>query len=166
MKPRNIPPLTNESVMRFWRLVDIGPANQCWLWKGSTTVSKGFAYGAWEYCGLVYKPHRIAYTLLVGPIPEGLTLDHVRDRGCVSKLCCNPKHLEPVTQSVNTKRQFTSVDRLYRLTCKHGHAKVFGVRQCRPCNVIAVANTMKSNPAKYGPMRAAQKRKERARLKD
>jgi hypothetical protein len=31
--------------------------------------------------------HRYAYTLLVGPISDGFTIDHVKDRGCTSTLC-------------------------------------------------------------------------------
>lgn len=44
--------------------------------------------------------HRAAYELLVGPIPDGLTLDHL----CRNTKCCNPSHLEPVTNSENVRR--------------------------------------------------------------
>jgi hypothetical protein len=45
-------------------------------------------------------PHRFAYELLVGPIPAGLVLDHL----CRNRLCVNPNHLEPVTNSENPRR--------------------------------------------------------------
>ncbi len=48
--------------------------------------------------------HRVVYSLLVGPIPAGLVLDHVRARGCVWSCCVNPAHLEPVTNRINILR--------------------------------------------------------------
>src|SRR5690606_41377855 len=44
--------------------------------------------------------HRVAWELLMGPIPEGLTIDHL----CHNKLCVNPDHLEPVTFGENASR--------------------------------------------------------------
>ena len=56
--------------------------------------------------------HRVAYELTYGAVPDGLGLDHtchdphtcwLRDK-CPHRSCCNPAHLEAVTQSVNVKR--------------------------------------------------------------
>lgn len=44
--------------------------------------------------------HRLAYEHFVGPIPQGLTLDHL----CRNRKCCNPAHLEPVTRGENVLR--------------------------------------------------------------
>lgn len=44
--------------------------------------------------------HRAVYELLVEPIPEGLTIDHL----CRVPLCVNPSHLEPVTMAENIRR--------------------------------------------------------------
>lgn len=103
MKPREIPipQMKADRLAKFWSLIDRRGSNECWPWLGS---ANDVGYGVFSIAGLAWKPHRIAYTLLVGPIPGELTIDHVRERGCTTKLCCNPAHMEPVTQSVNKKR--------------------------------------------------------------
>ena len=76
-------------------------ATGCWLWTAGT-CDKG--YGRVRVHGRVWYTHRLVYTILVGPIPEGLELDHVRARGCKSVACCNPDHLEAVTHAENCRR--------------------------------------------------------------
>jgi hypothetical protein len=49
--------------------------------------------------------HRDVYEQLVGPIPEGLVLDHL----CRNRSCCNPAHLEPVTTAENVRRGLNGV---------------------------------------------------------
>lgn len=73
-----------------------GP-DACWPWTGRQYGGRGkIAQG-----GRRVFAYRFVYELLVGPIPEGLQLDHL----CFNPICCNPAHLEPVTASVNTKRR-------------------------------------------------------------
>lgn len=69
----------------------------CWLWMGAQN-SRG--YGCWAVQTVSQLAHRVAYEALVGPIPEGLTIDHL----CRVKLCVNPAHLEPVTRRENIRR--------------------------------------------------------------
>jgi len=80
--------------------------------------------------------HRVVYATLRGPIPHGLTLDHLcRVRGCV-----NPAHLEAVTNTVNVRRGSATklteaqVEEIRRLVADQGQRQVdiagrFGVSQ-------------------------------------
>jgi len=85
-------------VDRFWRKVDRGLG--CWVWLGLTT-SEG--YGRFFVPGGEVRAHRYAYELLVGPIPEDHTLDHLD--GCLNPSCVRPDHLEPVTNAENLRRR-------------------------------------------------------------
>lgn len=69
----------------------------CWTWTGAVT-SKG--YGSVSYERRIWSSHKLAYVLLVGTVPDGLTLDHL----CLTKRCCNPAHLDPVTNAENIRR--------------------------------------------------------------
>lgn len=69
----------------------------CWVWQWSRTT-KG--YGSIRSEGVKRQAHSVYYERLVGPIPEGLQLDHL----CRNPACVNPDHLEPVTSRENTLR--------------------------------------------------------------
>jgi hypothetical protein len=81
---------------RFWSHVDRRADDECWSWDRPTPSG----YGRFKIAEKMFYAHRIAYELLVGPIPEGLQLDHL----CRQRSCCNPTHLEPVTNRVNSLR--------------------------------------------------------------
>ncbi len=73
----------------------------CLIWQGAI---RGLGYGAININGRNMAVHRVVYEYFNGPIPHGLQLDHVRARGCRSRLCCNVDHLEPVTPRINVLR--------------------------------------------------------------
>jgi hypothetical protein len=109
---------------RFWTKVNkVGPMPAqgvvrgcCWQWtKGKT--NKG--YGSFHPSkGSLVLAHRFSYELLVGPIPEGLVIDH----RCRNRLCVNPDHLEPVTSGENTRRGFgISTWNRIKTHCPQGH---------------------------------------------
>lgn len=70
----------------------------CWVWTGST-INSGYGQLRHRQVGSSLV-HRIAYENLVGPVGPGLVLDHL----CRVRRCCNPDHLEPVTQQQNLLR--------------------------------------------------------------
>ena len=107
---------------RFWAMVEQTPG--CWNWRGVTTSG----YGRIKVHGHTVVAHRVAWELLRGPIPEGLTLDHLcRNRGCV-----NPDHLEPVTGRENTLRGVgASAQQARKTHCKRGHP--FDEKNTRAC---------------------------------
>lgn len=74
-----------------------GPGG-CWLWTGYVLPT---GYGTVNAFGTVLLAHRAMYRLLVGAIPDGLTLDHL----CRVPHCVNPDHLEPVTRAENIRRR-------------------------------------------------------------
>lgn len=63
--------------------------------------------------------HRVSYETFVGPIPDGLQIDHL----CRNRTCFNPEHLEPVTSKENTRRAPASVSTLNaaKTHCPSGH---------------------------------------------
>jgi hypothetical protein len=117
----------------FWTRVIKGDG--CWGWNGCHT---GVGYGT--FCvgvGQMRLAHRIIYELVIGPIPDGLQIDHLcRNRGCV-----NPAHLEAVTQAENLRRG------RFGILCTHcpkGHPydevntyrDPGGGRRCRECHRV------------------------------
>ena len=91
--------------------IAINPVTGCWE-AGYAPNPNGYVAVGWR--GERIMIHRLVYMLLVGPIPDGLQIDHVKAKGCRSRRCCNPAHLEPVTQLENVRRALKS-------TCKYGH---------------------------------------------
>jgi hypothetical protein len=94
----------------------IDPVTGCWLWQGPD-AGHGYCQVHWE--GKRRVVHRVIYELLVGPIPPRLVLDHVTARGCRSRACCWPPHLEPITQQENVRRAY--LPRRLATHCIHGH---------------------------------------------
>ena len=95
--------------------VDAGYSSPCLIWQ-LTPTEYGYARGAVPGFGYV-RVHRAAYELAHGPIPEGLHIDHL----CRNRLCCNPAHLEAVTQAENNRR--TVGVRQKKDFCIRGHRR-------------------------------------------
>lgn len=87
-----------DPIIRFNKYI-VHDDSGCWVWVGSRVGST--KYGKFTpSTGKTIRAHRFSYENYVGPIPPGLTIDHL----CKNPLCVNPAHMEPVTVEENTRR--------------------------------------------------------------
>ncbi|MBZ5735036.1 HNH endonuclease [Nocardioides sp. TRM66260-LWL] len=129
---------------RYWRMSNANPERRreilearipedqsgCWEWPGRKTAG-GYGVMRAGVSGSHARlyVHRAAYELWVGPIPEGLVIDHL----CRNTLCFKPQHLEPVTPAENTRRgEAPSTAQARAKVCAKGHEYEPGAR-CRAC---------------------------------
>jgi hypothetical protein len=122
---------------RFFRSIEKMP-DGCWRWLRAKDKDQ---YGLFKIGShkdgtrRMARAHRWAYEHFVGPIGDGLTIDHL----CRNHPCVNPAHMEPVTSAVNTKRGA----RATATHCRLGHPfsgsnlLIFksGKRRCKECSI-------------------------------
>jgi hypothetical protein len=123
--------------VRVWRLIE--KTDDHWLWTGAR-CRRGYGHFNLSHSKQV-RAHRFVYELLVGPIPEGLVIDHL----CRVANCVRPDHLEPVTRAENDRRR-----RNLKTHCINGHEftedSVYirgrdGIRVCKECAHIKKTTT-------------------------
>ncbi len=135
-----------DPAKQFWARVDKRGPRDCWLWKKGHN-GQGYGFYTWE--GRQQLTHRIAYTLTVGPIPDGMQLDHqchtpdcTGATKCQHRRCCNPAHLKPVTNAENSSaersrkaygRKVTHCPRGHEYTPENTRETAKGYRNCRTC---------------------------------
>ena len=127
--------MKGTALERFIAKVDF--TDTCWLWKASQDTDE---YGQFWYCEKVMPAHRASYLLFVGPIGDGLDIDHL----CSIRPCVYPEHLEAVTRQENNRRaglQGPCLENSQKTYCKNGHpfteanTQIYGPgwRHCREC---------------------------------
>lgn len=144
--------MNERQLARFLPKIDF--SGECWLWVAAKDVHGYGRFGIWADGRTVpYLAHRVCYEHYVGPIPEGLTLDHL----CKNPPCVNPDHLEPVTQAENVRRGRGADLWRNKTHCPSGHpyspentlVNARGSRECRACRNAA-------DRARYHRKRATQ----------
>lgn len=74
----------------------------CWIWqRGDSGKGEGAGrgYGRLYYRGQMRAVHRLSFVCWNGPITGKKVVDHI----CTNRLCCNPNHLQLVTQKKNVR---------------------------------------------------------------
>jgi hypothetical protein len=89
--------------------------NGCWEWTGAK-IPRG--YGSISSGGGQLLAHRVAYEIFIGPIPEGLSVDHL----CRNRACVSAEHLEAVSTRENVLRGVgLSAKNAQKTHCLRGH---------------------------------------------
>lgn len=109
-------PPTMDARERLEARTERPEGTNCWLWRGSLNI---YGYGRIKFHGESVFVHRLSYETLVGPIPDGLVIDHL----CRVRNCVNPDHMEPVTNSENIRRGVAGLTKMLSAKgCrKHGY---------------------------------------------
>ena len=131
---------------RIASLIEV--TDTCWIWRGTVRPN---GYGRVKHQGVLYLAHRLVYESLIGPIPDGLQLDHL----CRVRHCVRPTHLEPVTASENLRRSPIAPAGINarKTHCVHGHEFTEentyvdreGYRNCRTCRSATARAWEKNN---------------------
>lgn len=108
--PLIVQQIVGDGAARLQSYIDVRSLDECWPWTG-TLNKRGYAVinnvnGEWL-------GHRAAYVTFVGPIPNGMTIDHLCHKhdecsggdGCLHRRCCNwVSHLGLASQGANVLR--------------------------------------------------------------
>lgn len=105
-----LPNRREEVLQRVFERVDIkdlgfkleGLPSPCFIWTGPDSgTGRGGGYGRMSLNSQTVATHLVVYTHFYGYIPSKKQIDHK----CRNRLCCNPAHLEIVSQKENCKRR-------------------------------------------------------------
>lgn len=143
------PPAKSPS-QRLWEKIDKRGSGECWPWMAHVHRNGYATFIPQNKDGVRVMVHRYAYEELVGPIPDGLTIDHL----CKNRACCNPAHMEPVTQGENAirgggaKAGVAARRANAEVGCRRGHPRTpehafktpKGNWRCRTCDRLRQAN--------------------------
>jgi hypothetical protein len=146
-----VPGVSESFAARVFSKVEV--TTGCWYWHGAVSPKGYGVIGRGVRGAGNMAAHSAVWQLLVGPIPESLTFDHL----CRNHPCVNPEHGEIVTRGENIRRGFgMSTRHRLRATCRRGHLKdgmtgARGGRRHRYCKTCARAKSA----ARYHRLRSA-----------
>jgi hypothetical protein len=92
-----------EIIARIYRGCRYDSATECWIWTGQTSGAsgRGSNYPRMTLNSQTVAVHRVIYTCVYGYVPSKKQIDHK----CRQRLCCNPNHLEMVSNNENQRRK-------------------------------------------------------------
>lgn len=137
-----------ERLRKFAPKIQVNEETGCWEWLGNRHPDSGYGR-IWYSKHDDRSVHRVAYETARAPIPPGLVIDHL----CRNRGCCNPEHLEVVTNVENVMRGESIAAQNARKThCKRGHeftpdntyVGAQGQRSCRTCTRALKAQRRKA----------------------
>jgi hypothetical protein len=166
--------LTNPRERRFWAKVDkSGGLDACWPWTGYVGPN---GYGQYGGNGSERLAHRNAYLYAVGEFPDGLVLDHLchtadpqcaDNDACRHRRCCQPLHLDPISQGENIARGRGGDSWGYVpdpvpvkpeaktptvcVTCGNPDKAIYKSGKCRPCYNKWLADPTVERPGQRTP---------------
>ena len=132
--------LSRKEIKRIFSKISIDPITGCWIWHGSVD---GSGYGLVWFRHHTERIHRVIFAWRIKPISRGIyarSADRI-DHLCRRRNCCNPEHLESVTQRTNVLRGNSPIAfQIKRTHCIHGHIleknRKGTRRDCRTCESI------------------------------
>ena len=151
----------------FMSHIEKDAATECWIWMAGASNGRGYFSSNHG----IKSAYRMAYELLVGPIPKGYVIHH----RCHNPLCVNPDHLETMIPGEHTRMHLQKeheqapllprprAQRTPRTHCPHGHALTDdnlvpsaladGLRACRECKNIRARAYQRRRYAALKPRR-------------
>lgn len=141
----------NRDVDRIFSKIIIDMETGCLNWIGN---KDGQGYGLLKYNGKTERIHRLMYANFIGSVPRGLNARKNKqlDHKCKNKSCCNPSHLELVTQRENIIRgDGPSAINARKTHCNKGH--IFPTdknrRYCKVCDSIRHSERIRGENREY-----------------
>lgn len=126
---------------------DRGHSTPCWI---SDRAAHSNGYTKIGHDGRTELTHRFAYMAFVGPIPDGLQIDHL----CSVRACCNPDHLEAVDCRTNLLRGNTlTAAEVAQTHCRNGHPLSGGNLYMRPDRLGRMCRACRAESARRGRAR-------------
>lgn len=142
---------------RFTRRASVYGVMDCWPWVGLLTPN---GYGTFSLGGSKSTyAHRFSYESFVGPIHDGLVVDHV----CENRRCVNPLHLRLLTIGANVMASTKTTTRINadKTACPRCGSSfttdILGRRFCRACSNRAATR-------RYAEMKASDSERYRRAL--